>query len=104
MSEEWIIRVEGKEYGPVDLATLKEWKSEGRVLPGNDARPAEAQTWSKASMIPGLFDGERPVIHKTEPPPLPPPGLTKPVSTRPILTETLRIYTRGFFKFLGLTM
>jgi hypothetical protein len=30
MADEWIIRVAGKEYGPADLATLHEWKAEGR--------------------------------------------------------------------------
>jgi hypothetical protein len=26
MAEEWIVRVQGKEYGPVDFETLSEWK------------------------------------------------------------------------------
>ena len=56
MPEEWIIQVEGREYGPVDLQILREWKEEGRVLPANQARRAEANTWIQASGIPGLFD------------------------------------------------
>jgi hypothetical protein len=99
MPEQWIIRVEGKEYGPADLPTLKEWKSEGRVLPENDARLAEAATWDKASGIPGLFDGERPPVQQARVPKLP-----TPVSIKKILPETFRIYTRGFFKYFGLTM
>jgi hypothetical protein len=99
MPEQWIIRVEGKEYGPADLPTLKEWKSEGRVLPGNEARLAEAAEWDKASGIPGLFDGERPPVQQARVPKLP-----RPVSTKKILPETFRIYTRGFFKYFGLTM
>ncbi len=34
MAEEWIVRVEGKEYGPVDVDELREWKREGRLIPG----------------------------------------------------------------------
>jgi len=30
MPDEWMVRVEGREYGPVDLETLREWKNEGR--------------------------------------------------------------------------
>lgn len=101
MPEEWIIRVEGREYGPADVGTLREWKAEGRVLPTNDARRTDEAGWEKAQAIPGLF----------EPPPLPPvqvtavPKLgTTVVSSRHILPETFAIYTRGFFKYLGLTL
>src|SRR5438876_4994527 len=41
MADQWIIRVQGKEYGPADLATLREWKADGRVLPANPARQAD---------------------------------------------------------------
>src|SRR2546429_927270 len=67
MTEEWIVRVQGKEYGPADIDTLREWKREGRLLPENEARPANADptavagsakevSWSTAAGIPGLFD------------------------------------------------
>ena len=42
MAQQWIIRVQGKEYGPVDVETLREWKMEGRLLPGNEARPEDS--------------------------------------------------------------
>ena len=45
MAEQWIIRVEGKEYGPVDLAMLQEWKADGRVLPNNPARRENVDLW-----------------------------------------------------------
>ena len=38
MSEEWMVRVEGKEYGPVDLDELREWKREGRLIRENEVR------------------------------------------------------------------
>jgi len=51
MADQWIIRVQGREYGPVDFETLREWKTEGRVLPGNEARPADSDLWATAADI-----------------------------------------------------
>ena len=58
VTEEWILRVDGREYGPANIDTLREWKAEGRVLPANEARRADAELWTLAGGIPGLFDGE----------------------------------------------
>lgn len=102
MSEEWIVRVQGREYGPAALDTLREWKSEGRLLPGNEVRRTDADTWMRAQEIPGLFDGPAsspPDRHRMEPPPRLPPR-----SFGQILAETVRIYRRGFFQFLCLTL
>ena len=52
MPEEWIMRVQGKEYGPADIETLREWKAEGRLLPGNEARRADVDLWITAAEIP----------------------------------------------------
>jgi hypothetical protein len=98
MAEQWIIRVQGKEYGPADLATLHEWKSEGRVLPGNEARPVDVDLWSSAAKIPGLFE--------TAPPPVQFQA-AEPVEHHPpakIFARTFRIYGQGFFQFLGLAL
>src|SRR5713101_2193252 len=56
MTEQWIVRVQGKEYGPADIETLREWKTEGRLLAGNEARRADVDLWTTAADIPGLFD------------------------------------------------
>src|SRR5260370_42310473 len=75
MPEQWIIRVEGREYGPADLATLREWKADGRVLPTNPARMvdvdpaavagfAEEALWKTAGDIPGLFQVEAPPVQR----------------------------------------
>ncbi len=115
MADHWMIRVEGKDYGPADLEALREWKADGRVLPNNPARPADMDSgaaasakeahWQTAAEIPGLFRIEPPPIQaetrdhgsevsnqKSRPP------------SRNILTETFRIYFRGFFQFLGLSL
>ena len=109
VTEQWIVRVEGREYGPADIATLREWKAEGRLLPANEARRADAELWTLAAEIPGLFDSEAPatasgsqLIHSISsaqaPPALPSRGFGQ------ILAETLRIYARGFRQFLCLTL
>jgi hypothetical protein len=123
MAEQWIIRVQGKEYGPADLATLREWKAEGRVLPANPACQADVNEahWKTAGDIPGLF--------QVEPPPVQPgvrgqrsevrgqqqqvANQQSPISdqksksrppSRNILVETFRIYFRGFFQFFCLSL
>jgi len=125
MAEQWIIQVQGKEYGPADLDTLREWKADGRILPANPARMvdvdsavvagfAEEALWKTAADIPGLFQVEPPPVQveagsqpsaayaqdSGEPEEVrdqKPP--TKPPS-RNILVETFRIYFRGFLPVL----
>ena len=124
MPEQWIIRVEGKEYGPADLATLHEWKAEGRVLPTNPAREADVDLaagasakearWKTAGEIPGLFHVEPPPVQseardqqsefssqKSE---ISDQQSASKAPARNILTETFRIYFRGFFQFFCLSL
>ena len=102
MSEEWIVRVHGKQYGPANLDTLREWKAEGRLLPANEARRVNVDLWATAGEIPGLFSVTPSVEAATQ--------LTEPpvqVSRRSfnqILAETFQIYRKGFFQFLGLVL
>ena len=109
VAEEWIVRVDGRDYGPANIDTLREWKAEGRVLPANEARRADAESWTLAAKIPGLFDLETPAISgaaelrhsissEQAPPALPSRGFGQ------ILAETFRIYARGFRQFLFLTL
>ena len=102
VTDEWIVRVQGTEYGPANIETLREWKAEGRLLPSNEARRANIDLWTTAAEIPGLF---------SLPPAVPSAGaFTQPpvqLSRRgfgEILAETLQIYRKGFFQFLGLTL
>jgi hypothetical protein len=97
MAEEWIVSVQGKEYGPVDVETLVEWRDEGRVLPSNQARRADADLWITAAEIPGLFESA-PVASGPAEIPLPRRSFAH------ILAETLRIYWKGFFQFFYLTL
>jgi hypothetical protein len=109
VTKEWIVRVDGKEYGPANIDILREWKSEGRVLPANEARRADAELWTLAAEIPGLFDVETPatasaarLTHSTSSGQAPPPLLSRGFGQ--ILAETFRIYARGFLQFLSLTL
>ena len=102
MTDEWIVRVQGREYGPANIETLREWKEEGRLLPVNEARRANVDFWTTAGEIPGLF---------SMPPALPsadaftqPPVQLSRRSFAEILAETIHIYRKGFFQFLGLTL
>ena len=109
VAEEWIVRVDGREYGPANIDTLREWKAEGRVLPANEARRADAELWTLAAKIPGLFEVEtlatasagqlnRSMSRGEAPQTLPSRGFGQ------ILAETFRIYARGFLQFLPLTL
>src|SRR6476620_6790869 len=113
MTEEWIVRVQGKEYGPADIDALREWKREGRLIPENEARPANADPttvadsakevpWSTAAAIPGLFDLA--AVVPTEGRLTEAPLQLQRRSFGQILAETFHIYRKGFFQFLGLTL
>src|SRR5437773_4345718 len=122
MAEQWIIRVQGKEYGPADLAALREWKADGRVLPANPARQADVEEahWKTAGDIPGLFQVEPPPVQTNVEANASPArtvsragvsGIAADTATttskppsRNILVETFRIYFRGFFQFFCLSL
>jgi hypothetical protein len=115
MAEQWIIRVQDKEYGPADIETLREWKTEGRLLPENEARrvdidPAgspetfmtsqEQTLWTTAGEIPGLFSVA--AVPATEH--LAQSPLQERRSFAQILAETLRVYRKGFVEFFSLAL
>jgi hypothetical protein len=103
VTEEWIVRVQGREYGPANIESLREWKAEGRLLPVNEARRADVDLWTTAAEIPGLFDVEALAAASARRLTQPPLQISRRSFTQ-ILTETLRIYRKGFFQFLGLAL
>ena len=103
VTDEWIVRVQGTEYGPANIETLREWKAEGRLLPVNEARRADVDLWTTAAEIPGLFSVP-PVVPIAEPLPRQTPIPVARRTFAEILTETVQIYRKGFFQFLGLTL
>ncbi len=99
MAEEWIVRVQGNEYGPVDIETLREWRDEGRLLPPNQVRRADVDLWTTAAEIPGLFESVDDSERRTSD-----VSLLSGRSFAQILTETFRIYRKGFSQFFFLTL
>jgi hypothetical protein len=102
MTEEWIVRVQGKEYGPANIETLREWKKEGRLLAENEARNVGTDLWDTAATIPGLFDTG--VV-------VPTAGRLTQTPLRPqhrsfsqVLAETFQIYRTGFVQFFSLAL
>src|SRR3954453_8816934 len=87
VTDEWMVRVQGAEYGPANIDTLREWKTEGRLLPSNEARQADVDLWTTAAEIPGLFDR----------------GLA-PASARHLTQPPLQIYRRSFAEILTETL
>ncbi|MEP6821054.1 MAG: DUF4339 domain-containing protein [Chthoniobacterales bacterium] len=97
MPEEWIVRVAGIEYGPVDLEQLREWKQEGRLIRENELRAPGSDRWIPAGEFPELFADEM-----VEPPPL--PAIVPPSDLRTLLVRTWQIYRDRFAQFLGLSL
>jgi hypothetical protein len=110
VTEEWIVRVDGRDYGPANIDTLQEWKAEGRVLPANEARRADTELWTLAAKIPGLFELESAatpdVSQEIDSTSLEDIPLALPSSRGfgQVLAETFRIYAKGFLQFLCLTL
>ncbi len=97
MPDEWFVRVHGKEYGPVNLDTLREWRTEGRLIPENELRdPAEAE-WRKAGEFVEIFaDEEVPDTASNE--------LFRRRTMLQIIGDAFGIYARGFLPLFGLAL
>src|SRR5437588_279137 len=97
MADRWLMRVGEKEYGPVELGTLDDWKREGRLLPTNEVRRESDIVWTTANTIPELFG----------PPPLPAQTGHPLVRRRccgEIIRDSFRIYKSAFLPFFVVTL
>src|SRR5438874_11473752 len=92
MADRWLVRVGEKEYGPVDLDTLGDWKRAGRLLPTNEVRRESESDRTRPTTIPGLLS----------PTPLPAatghPLLRRRTSSE-IIRHSLRIHTPASLPF-----
>ncbi|HSV62950.1 MAG TPA: GYF domain-containing protein [Chthoniobacterales bacterium] len=93
MSDQWMLRVEGREYGPVDTDTLREWKNEGRLIRSNELRRVEDDRWVPAAEFTEFFADDLP-------PPEPPDLIVRRRTWPEIFRETIRIYRGGFWRFM----
>ena len=96
MAEQWIVRVQGKEYGPVDLEELREWKQEGRLIRENEIREPGSEQWIPAGELPELFADE-PAAPES------PPAFVRQNTLGQLLAQTWQIYREHFAQFLGLS-
>jgi len=97
MADLWFVRVGEKEYGPVDLETLAEWKREGRLLPVNQVRRESDSAWMTANTLLELFG----------PPPLPSQTAGSYRRRRTfgeIILNSFRIYKSAFLPFFVLSL
>ncbi|MEO7167360.1 MAG: DUF4339 domain-containing protein [Chthoniobacterales bacterium] len=97
MSDQWIVRVEGREYGPVDLEELREWKREGRLIRENEIREPESERWIQAGELPEIFGEENEL-------PATPPAIVRQGSLGEIVGSGWRIYRQGFGRFFALAL
>jgi hypothetical protein len=95
MAEQWMVRVEGKEYGPVDEEELREWKTEGRLIRTNEVRRVGEDRWFPAGELPEIFADDQPA-QSFEPPDL----VVRRRTWSEIYRETIRIYRAGFWRFM----
>ena len=58
MTDQWIVRVQNREYGPVGVEELLEWKREGRLIRENEVREANSERWFPAGELPEIFGDE----------------------------------------------
>lgn len=95
MSEQWMVRVAGREYGPVDTDALREWKAEGRLIPENELRKVGDDDWSIAGAVEEIFGNAAAStrVGSEE-------AVTKARSWPEILAETFQIYRGGLGRFL----
>ncbi|MFO1092599.1 MAG: DUF4339 domain-containing protein [Planctomycetaceae bacterium] len=55
MSNRWHYRINGRDVGPVDFATLQQMASEERLFVDDEIRPEDSEEWVAAQTVPGLF-------------------------------------------------
>ena len=97
MAEEWIVRVHGKEYGPVDLDELRAWQQDGRLIRENEVREAGSERWFPAGELPEVFaDGA-----VAEPPQA---GFVRQMTFGEMFAASWRIYHKGFWRFFALAL
>ncbi len=98
MADQWIVRVEGREYGPVDLDELRAWKREGRLIRENEIREPESERWIRAGELPEIFADEADEQEESEPA----GPVVRRLSFGEIFTNGWRIYRTGFGRFFAL--
>jgi hypothetical protein len=98
MPDQWMVRVEGREYGPVDTEALREWTAEGRLIPQNEVRQVGEERWFPARELPEIFAAAEDAA--ASPASDPPDIVVRRRNWPEIFRETLRVYQGGFARFV----
>jgi hypothetical protein len=98
MVEQWIVRVEDREYGPVGVEELREWRREGRLIRENEIRAEGSEQWIRAGELPEIFSDE------VTPPPIPTSLVRHRLTLGAIFVKSWQIYRAGFWRFLLLSL
>jgi len=77
-----IIGADGKEYGPITLAQLRDWFAQGRVNAQTKVKPDESDEWKTAADLPELAS-------LLKPPPIPRAGQGPPPILSPLKPPAL---------------
>jgi hypothetical protein len=99
-NDQWIVRVEGREYGPVDLDELRAWKREGRLIRENEIREPGSERWIRAGELPEIFADEAAEAEHPEPAEF----VGRRLSFSEIFAGGWRVYRAGFGRFLALAL
>src|SRR5438045_2221088 len=97
VAEQWIVRVHGKEYGPVDLDELRAWRQDGRLIRENEIREAGSERWFRAAELPEVF-GDEATSSATE------SLFVRRMSFGEMFRASWRIYAGGFWRFFTLAL
>jgi hypothetical protein len=99
MAEQWIVRVQDREYGPVGVEELREWRREGRLIRENQVREPDSERWFPAGELPEIFADEPDLDPSTAVKQQP---AERRLSFGEIVVTSWIIYSKGFSRFVAL--
>jgi len=98
-----IIGQDGEKYGPIDLATLKQWIAEGRLSSATQVMRSDSSTWLPASQFPELGLGVPP-LSGAAPTPLPQAGPRALSMEDSVMISRIRVGASWFYWIVGLAI
>ncbi len=93
---QWLVRVQGKEYGPVDVEELRAWRQDGRLIRENEVRAADGERWFPAAELPEVFADD--LVARLESP------VVRRMTFGAMFAASWRIYRAGFWRFFALSL
>jgi hypothetical protein len=97
MTGQWIVRVQDREYGPVGVEELREWKREGRLIRENEVREPDSERWFPAGELPEIFADEL----DRAPAAIADERVVRRLSLGEIFAISWQLYCKGFTRFFA---